>query len=554
MKLKITRTIFALLAAMAIAAFGSRASALDYEATFGPGANAKIAQAMLEGLLDESARIIKDAYGIDGRSNNKLTVMWDDDPLSGQRLDKNAAAAAGGDIGIPRSMIIYLSRAYFADQSDIDQKLNELRLTVLHELVHGMQFTSDPGLMGGALAHTAPKNDGSNPLAQFLIEGMAEHAGAGNRRVQAYARKRRIQNSQTTDQQIASDIIASITRTITAEQGYTNAEEMEMYYITSYLATRWFDSQSKAHGGTGVKGLLEYLERYIGSAQGPAAGDVFDAAVRHGSNGYFQEHADLYNSMLDARTNKTLPFCGFVLGVVQEDANTDAGRIGGYHAEGKQAKTLAQLVQDLSGKPASGVPLAAYGFDEVTIFGKTSRVQRPSDGGSSQTPPSGGDSWVDAPHVDATVHEGLHDSAVQGGTADASGRRTITFTPSATTKTLVIKIDVDLSKLVSVAIGGKTLTRGQDYKATEGSTVIEFSEAYLASLAEGTPHAVSVKFNDGGTVGTAELFVIKTADTPPAQPDQPQSGSGSSGGGCAAGACASLALALAASRRRGANA
>lgn len=542
MKFRMTRMICALLAALAVAAIGSTASAIDYDATFGAGNNAKIARVMLEGLLDESARIIKEAYGIDGRSNNKLTVMWDDDPRSDAPLDPNAAAAAGGSIGIPRDTQIFLSSRYFSGAASEGQ-LNELRLTVLHEMVHGMQFTSDPGLMGWycILAGTGP-NNGGNPIAQFLIEGMAEYAGAGNRRILSYARKRR--SSGSTDAQIVADIIREMPRTMGPNQGYKTTAEMEMYYIVSYLATRWYDSQSKAHGGTGVKGLIEYLEGYTGRVEGPFISGVFDKAVAQGSNKHFDELSTFSNSMVGAGVGSQ--FYQFVQGVINEDADVDAGRIGGYYAEGKTAKTLSQLLKELSDKAPAQYPLSTYGFDEVTIFGKTSRMPRTDDGGGTPTPPGGGDSWVNAPAVDTTVHTGSHNAAVQDGIAGAGGKRTITFTPTSTVKTLAIKIDVDLSKLVSVAVNGKALTRGQDYRATSGSTVIEFTEAYLASLAEGTPHAVSVKFVEGGTVGTAELFIVKTSGstTPP-----DSSGSGS-GGGCAIGAGAALAMAFAASRRR----
>ncbi len=64
-----------------------------------------------------------------------------------------------------------------------------------------------------------------------------------------------------------------------------------------------------------------------------------------------------------------------------------------------------------------------------------------------------------------------------------------------------LTVQGDYDKLISVVVDNVLLTRNTDYLATRGSTVIEFTPAYLATLKDGA-HAIRVQFTDGQYTGS----------------------------------------------------
>lgn len=77
--------------------------------------------------------------------------------------------------------------------------------------------------------------------------------------------------------------------------------------------------------------------------------------------------------------------------------------------------------------------------------------------------------------------------------------------------------EADCAKFTSVTVDGVQLTAGTDYELVCGSTILNFTPAYLASLANGT-HSVRVQFTDGRYDGTfttpLSTAVTAVADVP----------------------------------------
>lgn len=532
--MKLKKFFLGAICAAMFAQGGAPASASD--------ASAAIENELLTGLLKESARVIKDAYGIDGRSGNKLSVIWDDDPLT-QPLGSNALAAASGHFGFPYDTILVLNSEYFrAPAAASEAGLTALRLVVLHELTHGMQFTSSPGLITFVAEDPTKRNIAKG---QFLYEGMAEYAAGGNDRTLGYVRKQRALQPSVTDDLIAKTILEKMTlamSTVPGSGGFspTDPAEMELFYIGSYLATRWFDTESKKNGGTGVKGLIAYLEAN-GSAQGENS-HVFDAAIKTASNNHWNEYADFVNGTMNQQNDPTSGFYNFVLGVVREDASVDAGRVGGYYASGGSARTLGSLAKSLAGHPRDEAPLKEYGFVSTTIFGRVFQTE--------QTPPSSDPGDGSGGEIPAPA-PGKHDVSVdrRGSSSNWS---------SESGGDLTVRVDVPFDKFTDVVsldgamLARDTATISRDFGAREGSTIVTIWEHALKKhVKKSGEHYVTIGFVDGVATHAITATVQGEEEPSAPAPDAPNGSASSGGGGCAAGAAAIAVCAMLAFARRG---
>jgi hypothetical protein len=91
--------------------------------------------------------------------------------------------------------------------------------------------------------------------------------------------------------------------------------------------------------------------------------------------------------------------------------------------------------------------------------------------------------------------------------------------------TLTHSIDKYFGEFVDVAVDDVTLTDGDDYTATAGSTVIELTNAFLNTLAAGN-HTLMVSFYGGVNVNSQ--FTIAAAATNPTNPTNPANPGGPS--------------------------
>lgn len=500
------------------------------------GTTSDLEEELLTGLLKESARVIKNGFGLDGKTGNTISVVWDDDPSQKERLASNVLAVAEGHLGIPYETVLVLNSELFREGNAMSTEdgRTSLRLTVLHELTHGMQFASMPGLMDFIAEDPTQRQIAKG---QFLYEGMAEYAADGNNRILGYVRQKRAAGSS--DEQIARDITLSMALAMSTvpDNGGYNAGDLtmqNMFYITSYLATRWLDTESKKHGGSGIKGFIDYLE-----AHGYVSGEnswVFDNAFDVASNGYWKQYADFSDSVIINKDIVTsTPFYRFVLGVVREDASVDAGRVGGYYATGvesrKEPRTAA--ARSLVGQARDEAPLKDYGFVSTTIFGKQYQKNdptRPEDPGSDPQPPY-------------TPEQGEHD-------IDVDVRESSSSWSAANGGHLTVKIAVDFSKFTGVVsldgvlLAQDTATTSRDFGARSGSTIITVWEEMLRThIKSSGEHYVSVGFSDG----MASHKITASVPKAPVNNDPAHS---SGGGGCAVGGLTIAAAMIAAARRR----
>lgn len=76
----------------------------------------------------------------------------------------------------------------------------------------------------------------------------------------------------------------------------------------------------------------------------------------------------------------------------------------------------------------------------------------------------------------------------------------------------IIRIDIPLEEFVSLSVDGEMLTRGVEYEATSGSTILTLKQKYLDGLYR-SGHSVTAVFTNGRTVET-ELVVLENIKAP----------------------------------------
>jgi flagellin len=190
--------------------------------------------------------------------------------------------------------------------------------TIAHEFAHVLSFTTP--WVGQAL------NDNI-----WLAEGLAEYIHGANDRVK-------------NESAAGNDLTAAAYAVL---GGGTPIIDVGGGYSAAYLLTRYFDEQSKANGGTGLKGLLTELQ----TNQDPNVTDNMNYAMNAASNGLFTGVGDLTAVVGGAGSLNGIAlsesYSDFVNRVLLEDPTVDTGAIDGSYVTGdpSKAKNWQTVVQ-----------------------------------------------------------------------------------------------------------------------------------------------------------------------------------------------------------------
>jgi flagellin len=180
--------------------------------------------------------------------------------------------------------------------------------TVMHEMVHAvMQRTMN-------FADLAANN-------LWFVEGTAEFIHGGDDSMK-----------QALLSQTATQIVSDAMTGSGSEAGF---------YPGSYAAVRYVHQQIKAAGGNGIRDVLEYLNKNVGTVN-----STLDAALANASSGAFASAAD-------ARTQFTAAGVAFI-GTFDLN-NDDIGAIGGADVDGGFVRSASSTVNDFGNRSGEDV-------------------------------------------------------------------------------------------------------------------------------------------------------------------------------------------------------
>ncbi|MDR2175062.1 MAG: hypothetical protein LBO82_03885 [Synergistaceae bacterium] len=291
---------------------------------------------ILKGLATEwlygAARRVYDAYGLKGSGTLEIVIV---DKLAQGVL----AYASGKTITISREMFLPAGPPDGTNPNTNQGGSMFDDRTIAHEFAHVLTLT-DPGI-GAALTADSYKQ------GAWLIEGLAEYVHGANARVKV--------DLSSTDY---SDPAAELKSRIGSLLGGTFAAADTFDYSAAYLATRYFDEVSRAAGGTGIKGMLQFLseEKYL-NVNTAIEEAMADTSVS-GTSGFTTRA--LLNDAIKA-TNGS--FDAFLDRVKAEDSNFDTGAIDGFYASGGSAMSPHDIVA--GNNTYSLNPLAEWGWSAV---------------------------------------------------------------------------------------------------------------------------------------------------------------------------------------------
>lgn len=341
---------------------------------YGSGMSQVLAKELLSGVIEESARLIDKYYGLSGNNKN-ISIEW-------ESLGDDTLGFATWDSDNMDEVKLYFSSDFFNSKDTLtDEEMTELRETVLHELTHAFQYASNPGLLNTIINYEGVDYQ----VGEFLAEGMAEFIAGGNFRTYLF-----FYDLSWNASRKAEYLIQNLNNAIDGKPStmYEDSDGAQLYYIASYLATRYLDKVIREAGNElGLKAFVQGLQEAT-PASIVMSDRTFNKVLKEVTGGKFETIADFRTYLTNATvTGDGKDFYAMVRAVVQENPiNGDAGMIGGA-CTGGEAQTRQARVDSLVTGNYKANPLADYGFTGgITIFNETPDEPEPDDE-EDETPP-----------------------------------------------------------------------------------------------------------------------------------------------------------------------